>query len=303
MELKSTEADPIVANLNAQIKDIKQNIIRNIRVLKSGYNTNLNQVQSTFGNIESKIAGLPGKERELVNISRQINLKETLYLYLLQKREESQLSLASNINNTRLVDSAFNTGVVRPVAAQIQLFALLIGLAIPTIILVLRDFFNNKLSDRKEIEEGTTVPILGELSYEKYKNNIVIDNKSRTPISEQFRLIRTNIQYMGAEKSVKTILVTSFMSGEGKSFVSLNLASSMGITGAKTVILEFDLRKPKLSKYLGVPGEFGISNYIIKDIPIEKLIQTVPGNEHIHVISSGPIPPNPAELLLESQNN
>ncbi len=298
MALKSTESDPLLANLNAQIRDIKENILRNIKALKGGYNTNLDQVQSTYGNIEGKIAGLPGKEKELVNISRQINLKESLYLYLLQKREESQLSLASNINNTRLVDSAFNTGVIRPVPSQIQLFALLIGLAIPTLILVLRDFFNNKIGDRKEIEEGTTVPILGELSYEKNKQSIVIDNKSRTPISEQFRLIRTNIQYMAADKPVKTILLTSFMSGEGKSFVSLNLASSMSITGAKTVILEFDLRKPKLSKYLNVPGEYGISNYIIKDIPVENIIQKVPGNELIHVISSGPIPPNPAELLL-----
>ncbi len=137
MALKSTEADPVLASLNAQIKDIKDNVVRNIRVLKSGFNTNLNQVESNYGTIESKIAGLPGKERELVNISRQINLKETLYLYLLQKREESQLSLASNINNTRLVDSAFNTGVVRPVGSQIQLFALLIGLAIPTLIMLL----------------------------------------------------------------------------------------------------------------------------------------------------------------------
>lgn len=245
MSLSSTENDPTVARLNAQLKDIRGNLVRNIQVLKSGFNSNLNQVQSTYGNIESKIAGLPGKERQLLNITRQINLKETLYLYLLQKREESQLSLASNINNTRIVDSAFNTGVIRPIASQIQLFAFLIGLVIPTLVLVLKDFFNTKVTDRKEIEEGTSVPILGELSYEKDKRSIVIDSKSRTPISEQFRLIRTNIQYMGAERSVKTILVSSFMSGEGKSFVSLNLASSMAITGAKTVILEFDLRKPR----------------------------------------------------------
>ena len=106
----------------------------------------------------------------------------------MQKREESQLSLASNINNTRIVDSAFNTGVVKPIGSQIQLFAFFIGLVIPTLILVLKDFFNNKISDRKEIEEGTTVPILGELSFEKSTKSIVIDNKSRTPISEQFRL-------------------------------------------------------------------------------------------------------------------
>ncbi len=298
MALNSTEADPIMAKLTTQISDVRQNLLRNIKFLKTGFNTNLGQVQNYYGSIESKIASLPKKERELVNIRRQINLKETLYLYLLQKREESQLSLASNINNTRIIDHAFNTGVISPVSFRIQLIAFLIGLAIPIIIMLLSDFFNNRINDRKEIEEGTVVPILGELAFEKSRKSIVIDNKSRTPISEQFRLIRTNIQYMGAEKPVKTILVSSFMSGEGKSFVSLNLASSMGITGAKTVILEFDLRKPKLSKYLNVPGEFGISNYIIKDIPVEAIIQKVPGQENMHVISSGPIPPNPAELLL-----
>lgn len=298
MVLKSTDADPLVANLKSQIKDIRADIIRNLKVLKDGFNTHLNQVENDYATIESKIAKLPGKERELVSISRQINLKENLYLYLLQKREESQLSLASNINNTRLVDQAFNTGVVRPIASQIQMFAFLIALAVPALILILRDFFNTKINERKEIEEGTAVPILGELSFEKNKKNIVIDNKSRTAISEQFRLIRTNLQYMGAEKPIKTILVSSFTSGEGKSFVSLNLASSIGITGAKTVILEFDLRKPKLSKYLNITGEFGISNYVVKDIPVQDLIKTVPGYENLHVVSCGPIPPNPAELLL-----
>ena len=301
--LKSTDDDPMIKNYDLQINDIRSNMLRNIALLKNGYKTSLNQISNNYGSIEGKIAGLPVKERQLVNIKRQINLKENLYNYLLQKREETELSLASNINNTRIIDSAYNTGPVKPIASNIQLLAILIGLAVPTLIIVLRDFFNNKINDRKEIEEGTTVPILGELTYEKNKQGIVIDSKSRSPISEQFRLIRTNIQYMGADRPVKTILVSSFMSGEGKSFVSLNLASSMSITGAKTVILEFDLRKPKLSKYLNVPGEFGLSNYIIKDIPIQNLIQKVPNNDNIYVISSGPIPPNPAELLLSEKTS
>ena len=301
MAIKSQEADPKVIELTEQIKDVRQNLLKNMGLLKTGFQKSINQISNNYSSLESKIASLPEKERRLINIKRQLNLKENLYLYLLQKREETELSLASNINNTRIVDGAFNTGVIKPVASQIQLFAILLGIAIPALIIILRDFFNTRLNDKKDIEEGTSVPILGELSYEKNKSSIVIDKKSRSAISEQFRLIRTNLQYMGADKPVKTFMLSSFMSGEGKSFVSLNLASSLGITGARTVILEFDLRKPKLSKYLNVPSEHGISNYIIKDIPVQDIIQKVPGHEHISVISSGPIPPNPAELILSAK--
>ena len=176
-------------------------------MLKTGFQNAIGQISSNYRSLEGKIASLPEKERRLINIRRQLNLKESLYLYLLQKREETELSLASNINNTRIVDSAFNTGVIKPVASQIQLFAILLGIAIPALIIILKDFFNTRLNDKKEIEEGTNVPIIGELSYEKNKNSIVIDKKSRSAISEQFRLIRTNLQYMGAEKPVENIYV------------------------------------------------------------------------------------------------
>ncbi len=294
----STEKDPVVARLKNDITQLKTNILKNIESIRNGYQTNLNQVESQYDNFEGLLSSLPEKERELLKLKRQISVKEQLYLYLLQKKEETELSLVSNINNTRVVDSAFDQGIVLPKASQIKTLALLLGILIPVALMLLLDFFNNKITDKKEIEEGTSVPIAGELSYNKKMKKVIVNARSRSVVAEQFRLIRTNLQYIAGDAKSKTILVTSFMSGEGKSFVSINLAGSLSVGEAKVLLIEMDLRKPKLSDYLEIKNEYGLTDYIVKDIPFAQIIKKINALQNVDLITSGPIPPNPTELMM-----
>jgi capsular exopolysaccharide synthesis family protein len=293
----STDKDPIISRLKNNLTELKGNIIKNIENIKTGFQSNYEQMSATENNFNKLLAALPEKERELVKLKRQSGVIEQLYLYLLQKKEETQVSLASNINNTRVVDEAFDQGIVLPKFSQIKMFAFLIGVFIPIIVMLLLDFFNNKITDRKEVEEGTRAPIFGELSFDRKVQNIINSAKSRSVIAEQLRLVRTNLHYMGGSNPVKTILVTSFMSGEGKSFVSINLSISLSSNNAKVLLIELDLRKPKFSKYLELTPEYGLTDYIVNNLQIKDIITKLPNIEGVDVITAGPLPPNPAEFL------
>jgi tyrosine-protein kinase Etk/Wzc len=293
----STAKDPIIDRLKNNITELKGNLIKNIENIKSGYQTSLDQISSSESGMDIKLASLPEKERELVKLKRQSGVIEQLYLYLLQKKEETQVSLASNINNTRVVDEAFDQGIVLPKFSQVKMFAFLIGVFIPIIVMLLLDFFNNKITDRKEVEEGTRAPIFGELSFDRKIHNIMNSARSRSVIAEQLRLVRTNLHYMGGSAPVKTILVTSFMSGEGKSFVSINLSISLSSNNAKVLLIELDLRKPKFSKYLEIAPEYGLTDYIVNNLELKNIVTKLPNIEGVDIITAGPLPPNPAEFL------
>ncbi len=297
----STEKDPSVARIRIDLGELKSNILKNIQSIKSAYTTRISQIQSTKNNFESLLAGVPEKERELLSMKRQISVKEQLYLYLLQKREETDLALSSNINNTRVIDSAFDEGISSPNKSQVLLISLLIGLIAPVVVIVLADFFNNKIRDKSQIEEGTRTPIIGELSFDKKNQSAVIHSKSRSIIAEQLRLIRSNFNYLSGDHAIKNILVTSFMSGEGKSFVSINLAATMATGDTKVLLLEVDLRKPKFAKYLNLQPQYGLTDLIVADLPFTKAITRTSQLPDVDIITSGTIPPNPHELLISKK--
>ena len=177
--------------------------------------------------------------------------------------------------------------------------ALLAGLAIPFAGIFLRDMLNDTVQELRDVEKGTTTPILGEIGHNESGKMLVITQESRSSSAELFRLLRANLQFAAGGKENKVILVTSSMSGEGKTFFSLNLAASLVMTGKKVVVLGFDLRKPKLTQGVNLPNNIGITNYLISDtVQIEDLIQFAPEMPELAIIGSGPIPPNPAELML-----
>ncbi|MDE3237076.1 MAG: polysaccharide biosynthesis tyrosine autokinase [Bacteroidota bacterium] len=298
LEKRSLPTDPHLIDASKQIYDIRDNILRNIRLLKKAFEQTVNDLEASYNSLESRIGGLPEKERILQNLKRLASVKEQLYLFLLQKKEEAQLSLASNITNTRVIDYATDLGSKSPNRTQIKLLAFLVGLVVPIGLLLLKDFFNNKVVDKKEIESATTLPIVGELSQQKKKRGAIVDTLARSALAEQFRLLRTNLYYAVPDRKLKTIMLSSFISGEGKSFVALNLANALAVTGAKTVLVEFDLRNPRLSKVLGISNDKGVSGYISGNDTIEEVIRTIPEANNISVITSGPIPANPAEALL-----
>lgn len=301
---KSTDNDPIVARMAANIANLKQSVLKNIQSIKLGFQTRLQQISTQSDASNSLLASVPEKERIWVNLNRQIQVQEQLYTFLLQKQADAELSLAVITPDSRVVEYAHDDGVISPKASQIKMFSILIGVILPIVVMILLDFFNNRISDKREVEEGTRVPLIGELSYNAKQKNIMVTPQSRGVLAEQFRLIRTNLQYIASDKKGKTILVTSFMSGEGKSFVSLNLAGSLATGDKKVLLLELDLRKPKLTKYLNVEASLGLTDYLVKqELRLEDVITNVQGANNIDIITSGPIPPNPTELIMSDKFN
>ncbi|GAA4439487.1 tyrosine-protein kinase [Pontibacter saemangeumensis] len=291
--------NPLVQNINEQLQDLRENIIENLRNIKKGLTITSNSLRASSGQYKTKISKVPSMERELLEINRQQAIKQNLYLYLLQKREESALSLAANISNSRIIDPALATDYpISPNKQTIYLMSLLLGLGIPFAGIFIKDLLNDKVQVQRDVEQLTVTPILGELIHSDY-DGLIVTQGSRYPIVEMFRLIRTKLNFAAVDRANKTILITSSMSGEGKTFFSINIGASLALTGKKVVIIELDLRNPKLSEQLGLTAGLGISNYLISsEIAINEIIKPLKEYRGLYVISSGPVPPDPAELML-----
>jgi tyrosine-protein kinase Etk/Wzc len=296
----TTLNNPLVENINDQLANLRVNILENLGNIKRGLTITKNNLQASSAQFQSRINQVPSIERELLEINRQQGIKEGLYLYLLQKREESALSLAASVSNSRVIDPAIATdNPISPKRSLTYLIALLIGLGIPFAGIYLKDFLNDKVQEQKDVERATNTPILGQIARASSEEAIVVTKENRSPVAEMFRLIRTNLQFAAAGKENKVLMITSSMSGEGKTFFSINLAASITLTGKKVIILGFDLRKPRLLQDLNLADGPGISNYLVSDaITLDEIIRPVNGVNGLYVIGSGPIPPNPAELML-----
>jgi capsular exopolysaccharide synthesis family protein len=296
----STPSDPVFQRKKKQLDDLRTNLLQNISNIKSGYLTRIRKLEKTKGGFDDMMASLPEAERLYTRLKRQIGVKEQIYLYLLQKKEETDLSLASNINNTRVVDAAMNMGAVEPNKSRLIGVAIALGLTIPILILLITDFFNNKITERREVEEGTSTPIIGEVSFLERLQHRIISFNNKSLEAEQYRLIRISLRFFIKQQNSNVILVTSFMSGEGKSFTSINLAASFAVAGKNVIIVELDLRKPRLSEYIGVSANKGFTDYIVNNEPIENIIYK-DSNHGFDFITSGPIPPNPSEMLMNDK--
>jgi tyrosine-protein kinase Etk/Wzc len=295
-----TVEDPRLDPVNEQLAEMRKNIQKNIVNIKRQHQAAQRSVSAQENKYTSRFQVLPEKEKQYVELTRKFSIKESQYIYLLQKKEETELQLvSSNAERSRPVDDILSDGIVWPIRNQVYIIAVLLGILIPAFIILLKVLLNQKIETRKEIEKGTNVPILGELSLNKSDEAIAITTNNRTAIAEQLRAIRTNLSFMGANTKQKVFVVTSSVGGEGKSFVSLNLGNSLAISNKKVAVLELDLRKPMLSKNLGVNNNIGISNYIINEnIYPEEIIQAVKNCPNLFLLNSGPVPPNPGELII-----
>ncbi|MDA9111627.1 polysaccharide biosynthesis tyrosine autokinase [Flavicella sp.] len=299
----SSPTNPMVINLDAQLKSFQQSLTESLRNLKASLQISLRELVKNDNRINDKIANLPTQEREYKNIARQLGIKESLYLYLLQKQEETEISLAVTTPNSKVIDRAYaSKDPVSPKSKVVYLAALLLGLLFPFGILYVKDLLDTKLHSRQDMEHYVTAPILGDIPINDTDENIVVqEGGGRSSTAEAFRLLRTNLDFMLTEtdNNCKTIFVTSTTSGEGKSFVATNLACTLSLSGKKVALLGMDLRKPKITDYLNVPNQRGVSNFIIdKDMQFQDLGFPMPGFKGMDVYISGVIPPNPAELLL-----
>jgi len=302
-ELKTTTPNnPIIIALAAQIDKVRLDMKENLKNLSLSNKILRDQSRKKIDAFQSNLSTIPVKEKNLLDITRQQGIKQSLYLYLLQKREETAISLASTISNSQVLDVA--TGSRQPVKPDpfgIKAIAIFIGLLIPLLIIYLRELLNDKLSSRLDITKSTQTPIFGEIAHSDDPQTLVMTRNSRKVISEQFRMIRTNLSYLVGTKEHPVILVTSTVSGEGKSFISINAAAVMALAGKRTIILELDIRKPKILAGLGIPRSEGITNYLVGDQDLSSIVVSVPQVENLFVMPCGPIPPNPAEILLEDK--
>jgi len=295
----SSEKNPIIVNLDNQIKSIKNNLYSSLKNLIKTLNIQNNELINLNQKLNSKLEKAPSQEKDFREIQRQQAIKETLYLYLLQKREETSISYAVTVSNTKVIDEAFSTGLpISPKSKLILLGALLIGVLLPTGVIYIKDLLDTKVKSKNEIQ-SLGIPYLGDIPLSETNDKIAVKKGERSSTAEGFRMLKTNIGFIKNEnKEVKTIFVTSTLSKEGKSFVSLNLAATYGLAGKKVLLIGMDLRAPKILEYLKINSNKGVSNYLVNDnTELNQLIIDLPEVENVSILPSGPIPPNPSELL------
>lgn len=296
----STENNPTIINLDTSISAMKENVQVSLdRVLRGLFITKAD-LDREANRYSRRISEAPGQEREFVSIARQQEIKAGLYLMLLQKREENAITLAATANNAKIIDDAIaDDAPVSPKRKMIYLIALVLGVGIPVGVIYLLELTKFKIEGRSDVEKLTSLPIVGDipLTDEKQGAIAVFENQNNL-MSETFRNIRTNLQFM-LENDKKVILVTSTVSGEGKSFISANLAISLSLLGKKVVIVGLDIRKPGLNKVFNIPRkEVGITQYLANpEKNLMDLVQLSDVSKNLYILLGGTVPPNPTELL------
>ena len=305
----ATNLNPLVSRLNSQIEQLKSSIINGLRRQITNLSIAQRDLESQSRLIGSEIAAVPSKERRFRDISRQQNIKEALYIFLLQRREENSLSLAATAPKAKIVDSAYTLKeAVFPKPKIILAAALLLGLGIPFIVIYIRRLLNNKIERREDIEKiSRTIPIVGELPRIAKGDSDLIEENDRSVLAESFRIMTTNLQYLlvNAKNEGKgyCIYTTSTVKGEGKTFTSINLAMTLANTGKKVILIGADLRNPQLQRYdTESKSAIGVSDYLVnEDHRLESLIHNSKFHPNLKLFLSGSIPPNPSELLRQSK--
>lgn len=316
LSLSAGKKNPLLVQYKKEISVQRNNLLKSIKNLVNSLNEELKQLNNAASIVNSRVSSIPALERGFIDIARQQEIISGLFSYLLKKKEETDISLAVTVANAKIIDKAYSSGIpVSPKKKIIYLAALLLGLIIPFIIIYIRNLLDTKVHSKKDLESFLSIPFLGDIPSSESKEKIIVGNNARSSGSEAFRLIRTNLDFMMASKtgSKKFIFITSTTSGEGKSFISINLAATLALAGKKVLLIGMDIRAPKVTEYLGLESKKGVTNYITSNtLSLEDLKFTIPEAKGLDIISSGAIPPNPAELLssksiedlfLEIKNN
>ena len=303
----SSENNPVVQELNNSLRAMKQNIIRAVDNMIVTLNVKRNDAQSRELQAQDRVTSIPTKERQMLSIERQQKIKETLYLYLLNKREENALSQAMADNNARVIDGAEgSTQPISPNRNRILLLGLIVGLAIPGVSCLTVLFMDTRVRSRKEVEKALSVPFLGEIPLDREagkrrkRGDADTDKTDEDGIvAEAFRVLRTNMAFMSRkDRPSQVITFTSFNEGAGKTFIASNLAMSFVYAKKRVVLVDLDIRKGTLSRHFGI-CRTGVTNYLADpSVTVDEIIQH---REHFDVISFGATAPNPAELLMDSR--
>jgi capsular exopolysaccharide synthesis family protein len=298
--------NPVIINLNDQIDRLRASIMQSLKNYKSSLQISINEAKRQEGRLSSKIYDAPKEEREIKDIQRQQQIYETLYLYLLQKREENSISLAGTAPIAKIIDTAYS--IKQPVYPRkmiVLVVAGLLGLLIPIFIIFVFSLFDNKIHSIDDIEDIVKAPLLGDIPKSTSKKKIVVSKFEQNSVAESFRLLRTNLDHILSNTKVikKVIFVTSTISGEGKTFVAINLAATYALLNKKVLLIGTDLRSPSLASTLGIKHNKGLSHYLDDaDVQIEDIILKLE-NPHIDILDAGIVAPNPSELLTNERFN
>lgn len=300
----SSESNPAIINLNTGIEAMRHNVKTTVNSVLKGLQITRNNIDRQSRKYESRISNAPKQEQEFMTISRQQEIKATLYIMLLQKREENAITLAATANNGRIIEEPIPGGIVSPKGKLIYIIALVIGIGIPISIIYLLNLLRFRIEGHTDVEKLTTVPIIGDIPLTDAGKNgtptIAVRENDNNIMAETFRSLRTNLLFIMGDPDKKVILVTSTISGEGKTFMASNLAVSLALLGKKVILVGLDIRKPGLNKIFHLSHkEKGITQYLAapQSTDLHALIQPSGITSNLDLLLGGPIPPNPTELL------
>lgn len=301
--MTAREKSPQIRQATREIETIKGALTENIRNIIHTTQIELDTIEDQIAEVNRQIQTLPGTEREYINIQRDFTLNDNIYTFLLQKRAEAGIALASNVSDHKIVDPALSetTSQTAPRPTANLIVAVLLGLILPAVGIIITDSLNTRINSRFVVEDHTSVPVLAHIEHSRNREKLPVLEQPKSPLAESFRALRANIDFMlGKNVQNAVITVTSSISGEGKSFCSANLGAIFALTGKKVLVVGMDLRKPQTHTEFNIENSMGLSNILIGSGNLENTIteSRLPG---LFVIPSGPIPPNPAELLQSKE--
>ncbi|MCL7988644.1 polysaccharide biosynthesis tyrosine autokinase [Sphingobacterium sp. lm-10] len=299
--LANTEDNPLVKNITMQIAGVREDMISSLASTKRNLELSRSKQEQMSGQLTSQIQRVPTIERGYIDLARLQQIKQAQYIFLQEKWEETAIGRTANVSNSKVIDTPKSREEpISPKRKTAYAMGLILGLLVPLGFLYLKNLLNVRVMSMEDIERDNKLPILGTVAHSEDKDQVVITKTSRSAIAEQFRAIRTNLEF--ALHGKKTILFTSSMSGEGKSYVALNLAVSLALLDKKVLIMELDLRKPSITTKLNLPAGKGFSHYVVRpDMRLEEIVMSSGVHENVDLIQAGAIPPNPAELLVSGR--
>lgn len=297
----SSESSPVIQELDNSILAMRQSIVRAVDNLIVNLNLRRQDARNRQRQAEARVSSVPGKERKMLSIERQQKIKESLYLFLLNRREENALSQAMADNNARMVDSP--EGSDRPISPDKQKHLLLgglAGLAFPTVFFLMLLFLDTRVKTRKELEAAVSIPFLGEIPFDK--KNAGVSAQGEDPMTESFRILRSNIHFMTKKSpETKVLTVSSFIENSGKTFISKNLAKSLAFAKRRVVVVDLDIRKGALTGH-HLRKHPGVTNFLADNsVTLDEIIRPVEGVPGLDIIGAGVQAPNPAELLMDGR--